>query len=52
MERLKAWGSGFCWSLDFMTELQSVIEKNITEIFRYDNEQRKNQIKILLRSST
>ena len=41
MERLKACGSGFRWSLDFMTELQSVIEKNITEIFRYDNERKK-----------
>ena len=40
-ERLKACGSGFRWSLDFMTELQSVIEKNITEIFRYDNERKR-----------
>ena len=41
MERLKACGSGFRWSLDFMMELQSVIEKNITEIFRYDNDRKK-----------
>ena len=44
MERLKTCGSGFRWSLDFMTQLQSAVEKNITEVFRYDNEREKNKI--------
>ena len=42
-ERMKAFGTGFWWSLNFVSELKSIIENHINEIFRYDTLRNKNR---------